>query len=102
MDVREHYLICLAEEANEVAHRISKALRFGMCEVQPGQERTNKERIMDELRDLVCVAKILEGLDELPSFYVNPEMVAAKRERIERHMTVSRQQGTLQEIKEDE
>lgn len=95
MDGREHFLTCLGEEANEVAQRVSKALRFGMREVQTGQERTNTDRLMDELRDLVCVAKILEDLGYLPALYVKPEMVAAKREKIERYMEISRAQGVL-------
>lgn len=101
MDVREHYLTCLGEEANEVAQRVSKALRFGMDEVQAGQDKSNTDRIMDELRDLVCVAKILEDLGELPPIYVNPDMITTKREKIERYMAISRDQGTLQEARDN-
>jgi len=55
----EHLLVILAEECNEVAQRVSKALRFGLEEIQPGQGKTNAERISDELDDLMAVLEML-------------------------------------------
>jgi len=53
---------CLAEECNEVAQRCMKALRFGVQEVQPGQELTNIERIAQEFGDVMCVFRHIEEL----------------------------------------
>lgn len=53
-------LTILAEECCEVGQRVSKALRFGVNEVQPGQPLTNAQRIAEELGDLSCVASILQ------------------------------------------
>ena len=53
---REHLLTCLAEECTEVGQRVTKALRFGLAEVQAGQTLTNRQRIAEEYRDLVAVA----------------------------------------------
>jgi len=54
MTLDEHLLICLAEECSEVVQRITKALRFGLDEVQPGQEFTNSQRIGQELIDVAA------------------------------------------------
>src|SRR6478609_8921168 len=61
MTEQELLLCCLAEECAEVAQRVSKALRFGLGEVQPGQPKDNAQRIVDELNDLMAVAMMLEG-----------------------------------------
>lgn len=55
----DHLLVCLAEECAEVSQRVTKALRFGIDEVQPEQALTNAERIEHELFDLLAVWEIL-------------------------------------------
>lgn len=50
----EHLFVCLAEECSEVVQRITKALGFGLDEVQPGQEFTNSQRIGQELIDVAA------------------------------------------------
>ena len=42
----------IIEECAEVQHRACKALRFGLSEIQPGQDLTNAERLSDEIGDL--------------------------------------------------
>ena len=60
MNKNEYLLTCLAEECAEVAQRVSKALRFGVTEVQQGQPLNNAERIMGEINDLIAVVEILQ------------------------------------------
>ena len=92
----EHLLICVAEECNEVAQRVSKALRFGLTEVQAGQNRTNAERIMDEFADLTTVLAMLAENDHLDFDTPNIETkMKAKVAKIEKYMTIAREQGTL-------
>ena len=55
MNTIEHLLTCLAEECDEVGQRVMKALRFGLDEIQPGQDFTNAERIVLELHDLASM-----------------------------------------------
>jgi len=45
-------LTIVAEEAAEVIQRATKALRFGLDEVQPGQELSNAQRLAEEIGDL--------------------------------------------------
>jgi hypothetical protein len=63
-------LICAAEECAEVTQRITKALRFGLDEVHPGQPLTNAQRIAGELGDLQAVVNMLAALDVLNSMEI--------------------------------
>lgn len=56
MTERQALLCKLAEECCEVAQRATKAMRFGMGEVQPGHAESNYERLLDEFLDLLTVA----------------------------------------------
>ena len=76
MDHTQYLLVCLAEECAEVSHRAMKALRFGLDEIQPGQTLTNRERLVEELHDLISVAAILNTMASLNSG------AAVRRDRI--------------------
>lgn len=97
MNRTEHLLTCLAEECAEAAKRVSKALRFGLDEVQPDQPLRNRDRIDEELRDLISVALILHSEGVLG--YVIPDRgeQLAKLAKIEKFMAISREQGVLSE-----
>lgn len=92
MNRDEYLLTCLAEECAEIQQRVSKALRFGLNEVQPGQGKTNKERLHDEVLDFLGVLDMLEqtALFPPPNHDVIRAAVAAKREKIEKFYTYSR------------
>jgi len=91
----EHLLLCLSEECDEVGQRVSKALRFGSTEVQPGQPLNNGERIIVELKDLLAVATILQRRGIIPSFTLFPDEIRAKEQKIEKFMAISAEQGVL-------
>lgn len=90
MTREQHLLTVLAEECAEVAQRAAKAARFGMDEVQPGQDLNNKQRIEQELGDLLGVADML---------WLRPDEKAraAKPGRVERYMNLSRERGLVSE-----
>jgi NTP pyrophosphatase (non-canonical NTP hydrolase) len=99
MTRKEHLLLIAMEECNEVAHRISKALRFTLDEVQPGQDLNNAQRIHQEFNDLMAVMQML--VTEFPD--MNPgsdltdvqTMIEAKKAKIEKFLKYSEQKGTL-------
>ena len=74
-------LIILAEECNEAAARASKALRFGLNEVQPGQNATNAERIGHELQD---VATLVSACVEAGILSVDLEEPEARRKKLQK------------------
>lgn len=94
MNRREHLLTILAEECAEVAQRASKALRFGLGEVQPGQSLTNAERIVGELTDLFSVVSMLVDEEHI-NLCGNVAVERAKRAKVEKFLQLSEQLGTL-------
>lgn len=95
MTREEHLLLCLAEECAEVAQRVSKALRFGLDEVQEGQALSNRERITEELYDLVAVATICDREGLVLGVIPNDRAIQRKLAKIEKYFAISREQGTL-------
>ena len=98
MTRNEHLLVILAEECNEVAQRVTKALRFGLTEKEPGQEASNEHRICEELADLFTMVDMLEdsgALTKLDGFSFYYEKTRGKREKVERYLAYSRECGTL-------
>lgn len=90
MNELEYLLMVVAEECGEVAQRASKAARFGMSEIQPGQPDDNRRRMERELADLMATADLL-GLR------VREEDKAAKVEKLKKFMALSREKGMLED-----
>jgi hypothetical protein len=79
-------LLCLAEECDEVGQRVTKAMRFGLDEKQPGQPFNNRDRLMFELWDLIAVAKKLVLMGILPQEdLMRPDMMESKWARLEEY-----------------
>jgi len=101
MTREDHLLVIIAEECNEVAQRATKALRFGLEEVQPGQEQNNSLRILGELADLLTAFDMLieesavMGRANLDACKVLVEMRNAKRAKIEKFLLLSAECGRL-------
>jgi len=92
----DHLLWIAGEEGCEVAQRASKAARFGMDEIQPGQALTNYQRIWQEFADLYAAMMMLseEHADGviIEDFW---EMVEAKKAKVEKFLLYSAECGTL-------
>ena len=88
MTREQHLLTILAEECAEVVQRATKAIRFGLTESQPGQPDDNRKRLENELGDLL-------GMVDMLGLTPSAERRAAKPERVEHYMKLSREQGQL-------
>ncbi len=97
MNQTQHLLVLAVEECFEVAHRCSKAIRFGFDEVQDGQELHNAQRIADELTDLFAVMLMLEVETGHTLLDLDPcsDGVHTKRDKVEKYMKLSRERGLL-------
>lgn len=58
-DLEQELLDCLVEECAEVQKRAIKMKRFGVEEVQSGQELTNRARLSLEVGDVFTLVQIL-------------------------------------------
>lgn len=92
----EHLLVCLNEECAEVSQRVSKALRFGLDEVQPGQSLTNAERIVIELADIQAIIRLLERKGAFKAHGDHfLDLIDAKQIKVENFMKYAESCGTL-------
>jgi len=94
MNTRDHLLLILAEECAEVAQRITKALRFGLDEIQPEQELTNEQRLGVELCDLLAMMEMLQSLGVLTA-YPDRALIEEKKLKVAKYMNYSSTLGLL-------
>ncbi len=104
MNRTDHLLLTLEEEAIEVAkaalnlaHTISKSLRFGVVHDIPGTTRNNRMDIGTEFAQLSAMMEMLmeHGLD-FPG-WDDPEIRAKKKAAFLKYLEFSRARGTFEE-----
>lgn len=89
----DQYLIDVAaEEAFEIGQRLMKVKRFGIEEAQPGQDKTNRERLEDEINDFLGVVSLLQKLNIIGAVG-DEKALEAKRQRIYQYATYSFERG---------
>ena len=93
MDIQELLLIKLMEECNEVSHRCSKIIQFGLNDVHDGSINIGKLR--NELIDLMATIK-LSGID-----CDDPALEEEKVNKIIKYAKYSKSLGKLTASYED-
>lgn len=98
MNTVEHILTCLAEEGSEVTKDVTKSLRFGLDDrnILNPTGPTNRERLIDELNDLLGVTWLLVDEGVLPPNWMNAEKQIAKKEKVLKFMQYAKEHGALQ------
>lgn len=98
MNVIEHLLTCLAEEAVEMAQDTCKALRFGLGDVNylKPDGPDNRERLIVEMNQFEAVKKMLIEAGHLPADWERLDVQQAKREAVETNMAYAEAKGVLQ------
>lgn len=91
-----YLLICLIEECAEIIQRVCKAIRFGMDEVQPGQEQDNLERLSGEITDFLGVAQMLDSHCNVRVLVFDDEGITNKIRKVEKFMPLSQERGMLE------
>lgn len=103
MNKTEYLLACLAEECSEVTKECTKALRFGL-EYQdipspsgkPLNPKPPRERLADELNDILGLLDLMEHEGVLPPDWNDPVKREARVRKTERYMEYSRKLGALE------
>jgi hypothetical protein len=94
MNRKEHLLTIEMEECAEVAHRASKAMRFGLHEVQHGQDLSNAERLTEEFSQLFGMMMMLHKEGFVTTVFSAAE-ANKKQKKVEEFLEYSRLMGTL-------
>lgn len=94
MNVTEHLLICLSEEAGEIVQACAKALRFGLTDGYPGTDRTNATDIAIECSDLITVLDMLHARGDVPIFF-DSDRYEAKKAKVLKYIDYATRVGTL-------
>ena len=86
----EHLLLKASEECIEVSKEISKAIIFGLDDAHPYDAKTNKEKIQDELADLLGVVEMLiyKGILDKKEIF-NEEKIQEKQKKVLKWMEYS-------------
>lgn len=93
----EHLLTILVEECGETGQRATKALRFGIKEVQKGQDLDNSQRLTYEFNDIVAMMEMLQEEGHL-DVVIDREAIGKKKEKVEKYLLLSQEQGTLDNL----
>lgn len=92
MNRQEHLLLILSEECVEVAHAVSKSLRFGLDDYW-NDKPINKDQISQEMGDLFGIYFMLlkEGFINAPA----QSLINDKQIKVEKYLLYSKEKGTL-------
>lgn len=96
MNESDHILVVAVEECVEVAKRLTKILRFGADDIEPGQQFTARERAQQEIYDLLASFDDLDkrGIVPIPP---NELAIRTKQLKVQRMLEYSREVGRLTE-----
>lgn len=94
MTEEQYLLTILIEECNETAQRATKALIFGLQEIQPEQPLTNAERIIYEFNDIIAIMELLMSRKLMETVY-DGVAIGLKKIKIEKYLEYSKECGTL-------
>lgn len=95
MNKTEHLLTCLIEECGEVIHAATKALRFGLDDINPETKHTNAEDITAELIDVGTIQQMLRHEYLIPDLANAFQKQSAKREKVLKFMKYAETKGTI-------
>src|ERR1700748_1827681 len=92
---REQMLLTiLIEECNETAQRASKAIRFGLDDIQEGQHLDNAQRLIYEFNDIIGVMEFLHAENYIP-YHIDGIASGLKKLKIDQWLRYSEERGKL-------
>jgi NTP pyrophosphatase (non-canonical NTP hydrolase) len=96
---QDYHLQCLAEECNELAHIISKCLRFGINDYHPKTGIKNKNQLQQEILDVLALIELVTNDNNLTITDENylEQALLVKQRKVERYYDISAKLGRAYE-----
>lgn len=97
MNPIEHLLSCLGEEGSEISQDCSKSNRFGLDDINilKPYGPTNRQRLVNELNDLMGVIDLCVENGILPGKWMDPLKIEQKKRKVLRYMEYAESKGAL-------
>ena len=86
MNRLESLFVIFTEELAETSQVASKCLRFGLDNQKPGQEKTNRERLVEEFNDILAVLEMIQEEGVELGGIANSVSLAKKKAKVESHL----------------
>lgn len=98
LSLEQHLLVCLNEECVEIAKDVDKSLRFGLDDTNFLEPKgpNNRQRISDELNDLLAVVELCMKHNILPPGWWSAAKIQAKKDKVLKCMDYAREAGALE------
>jgi NTP pyrophosphatase (non-canonical NTP hydrolase) len=87
IDNTNEILSILQEECAEVIQAVSKVNRFGLLGVNPNDNRNNRQRLEEEIGDLICMVELLVEHNLIDQTNINSAAVD-KRTKLRKWSTI--------------
>lgn len=96
MNIDEYLFTCTGEESAEIGQAVSKILRFGLDDINPNTNQTNRVELVKEFNDLVGVLELIQerGI-ELPGLF-DRNAIEQKKLKVIKYAEISKKLGRLQ------
>jgi|TARA_B110000503_G_scaffold12105_1_gene16367 hypothetical protein len=88
-DETKEILLILQEECAEVSQAVSKCFRFGPDQVSPTSDKTNIQRLQEELGDLLAMIELLTDQNVGVSFAGMDVAIQAKFVKLKKWSTLT-------------
>jgi hypothetical protein len=98
MNMKQFFLTKLVEECAEVQQRALKQMQFGEKEIQEGQEKENRDRLLDEVEDLRAVLFMNEYIGNISEISQKEKDLRynKKWDKILKYLNLSRDLGLVE------
>lgn len=100
MNEEEYLLVCLMEEASEIAQAAAKSIRFGLDDTHPNRPTENNELdLLTEFYQLLTVMELLQENNLIQKISTDQiqKIKAKKKRKLTEYMKYSKDKGKLRE-----
>jgi NTP pyrophosphatase (non-canonical NTP hydrolase) len=93
-NTQKEIMLIAQEECAEVVQAISKCFRFGFNEKHPSEDFTNRQRLEEEVGDLLCMIDLMVEKNIISDIIINAAC-SKKTEKLKKWSNIFKDEKTL-------